>query len=133
MDFRLGSKYASRHRVHCCYFLTIKRKLALTNFLYLAVFLSFIAKETHRFPVRPPFSLPLLHLIHELAFLKQSSRQLEFLAFRNFFIEYQNIITCDIVRNQISIAKLLNGMFQVGNGLSELPSFSSSEKLAFLK
>ena len=80
MDFRLGSKYASGHRLHCCYFLTIKRKLALTNFLYLAVFLSFIAKETHRFPVRPPFSLPLLHLIHELAFLKQSSRQLEFLA-----------------------------------------------------
>ena len=80
MDFRLGSKYASGHRVHCCYFLTIKRKLALTNCLYLAVFLSFIAKETHRFPVRLPFSLPLLHLIHELAFLKQSSRQLEFLA-----------------------------------------------------
>ena len=78
MDVRLGSKYASGHRVHCCYFLTIKRKLAITNFLYLTVFLRFIAKEAHRFPVRLPFYLPHLHLVHEFS-LKQSSRQLEFL------------------------------------------------------
>ena len=38
MDVWLGSKYASDHSVHCCYFLIIKQQLTIMNFPYLTVF-----------------------------------------------------------------------------------------------